>query len=140
MGEKYTVWLRLIIWNHLMWILLNYIEKWNLLEILEVELPYEWKSSALGKNRIFTKIIFQKLSAHDLGVGRFAAFYKNCELVAAFDYDNWHYAIDQYCNFVIVVKSGFFSEKNHSWCHWIFVKTLEKLPWELAVSVKVTVM
>ena len=62
------------------------------------------------------------------GVGRFAAFYKNCELVAAFDYDNWHYAIDQYCNFVIVVKSGFFSEKNHSWCHRIFVKTLEKLP------------
>ena len=59
--------LRLVIWNHLMWILLNYIEKWNLLEILEVELPYEWKSSALGKNRIFTKIIFQKLSAQDLG-------------------------------------------------------------------------
>ena len=50
-----------------MWILLNYIEKWNLLEILQVELPYERKFSALGKNRIFTKIIFQKLSAQDLG-------------------------------------------------------------------------
>ena len=46
------------------------------------------------------------------GVGRFAAFYKNYELVAVFDYDNWHYAIDEYCNFVIVVKNGFFSEKN----------------------------
>ena len=67
LGGKYIVWLRLIIWNHLMWILLNCIEKWNLLDILEVELPYEWKSSALGKNRIFTKIIFQKLSAQDLG-------------------------------------------------------------------------
>ena len=44
-------------------------------------------------------------------VGRFAAFYKNNELVARFDDDNWHYAIDEYCNFVIVVKSGFFSEK-----------------------------
>ena len=41
-------------------------------------------------------------------VGQFAAFYKNCELVAAFDYDNWHYAIYEYSNFVIVVKSGFF--------------------------------
>ena len=62
------------------------------------------------------------------GVGRFAAFYKIYELFAAFDYDNWHYAIDEYCNFVIVVKSGFCSEKNHSWCHSIFVKTFEKLP------------
>ena len=62
------------------------------------------------------------------GVGRFAAFYKNCELVAVFDYDDWHYAVDESRNFVIVVKSGFFSEKNYSWCHWIFVKKFEKLP------------
>ena len=62
------------------------------------------------------------------GVGRLAAFYKNYELVAAFDYDNWHYAIDEYCNLVIVVKNGFFSEKKHSWCHWIFMKTFRDWP------------
>ena len=85
-------------------------------------------------SKIFFILIFITCHQKELERPRFGGsdvlrhFTKSVGLAAKFDSNNWHYAIDEYCNFVIVVKSGFFSEKNHSWCHWIFVKTLEKLP------------
>ena len=75
--------------------------------ILEVELPYEWKSSALGKNRIFTKIIFQKLSAQDLG-GRTV-----CGILQKWC-DSWKYCLLQ-------GKYDFFSES-------LISKFLKKCP------------
>ena len=48
------------------------------------------------------------------GVGQFAAFYRNVELVAKLDYCDWIYAVDEYCNFMITIKNGFSSEKNYS--------------------------
>ena len=62
------------------------------------------------------------------GVGCFASFYKNIELVAILDECHWNYAIDEYCNYTIKIKDEFYSEKNYSWCYSNVIKTFEKVP------------
>ena len=71
-------WIFVIIWNHLKWLLFNYIEKWNLYENLKAVLPWERKFSALEKKWNLNKNIFSKIERPGFGgCGQFAAFYKN---------------------------------------------------------------
>ena len=74
-------------------------------------------------SNIFFILIFITCHQKELERPRFGGsdvlrhFTKSVGLAAKFDSNNWHYAIDEYCNFIIVVKSGFCSEKTCSWCY-----------------------